>query len=123
MSGTTLTERERQYAECEVPMLSKGNAAARIIGAFFASLGQALVPGINRADAKLIRTVREIRYTKYKKAALRKSAGTPKKGDEKILRKLNKSVFVLAFETYDPDEFTRSLYEEYMKKNEGQKND
>lgn len=116
MSEISLTQRERQYADCEIPLLSAGNAAARIIGAFFASIGQAILPGINKADSKLIRTVREIRYTKYKKAVLRKLEEKPKKGDDKILRKLNKKDFVLAFETYDPDEFTEQLYEEYMEK-------
>lgn len=116
MSGITLTERERQYADCTVPLLSGGSAAMRITGAFFASLGQAFLPGIDKADSKLIRTVREIRYTKYKKAVLRKLDNSPKKGDEKILRKLNKNEFILAYETYDPDEFTQQLYEEYMEK-------
>lgn len=116
MSEVLLTEREREYADCSVPLLSAGNAAARIIGAFFASIGQAILPGTNNADSKLIRTVREIRYTKYKKAVLRKLDGKPKNGDDKILRKLNKTEFILAFETYDPDEFADKLYEEYMDK-------
>lgn len=115
MSGVILTEREREYAECSVPLLSAGSAAARIIGAVFASIGQAFFPGMNKAESKLIRTVREIRYTKYKKAVLRKLAGEPEKGDEKLLKKLNSKDFVLAYETYDPDEFTEKLYEEYMK--------
>lgn len=114
MSDVQLTAREQQYADCEIPMLTAGSAAARMIGAFFASLGQAFLPGINR-ESKLIRTVREIRYTRYKKAVLRKIGSTPKKGDEKLLKKLNKNEFVLAFETYDPDEFAEQLYEEYMK--------
>ncbi len=115
MSEVRLTERERQYADCEVPMLTSGTAVMRIIGAFFASLGQAFLPGINR-DSKMIRTIREIRYTKFKKAVLRKLENQPKKGDDKLLRKLNKTDFVLSFETYDPDEFTRELYEDYMEK-------
>ena len=120
MSKAALTERERQYLECDVPMLTGGAAAMRITGAFFASLGQALLPGLNKADAKLIRTVREIRYTRYKKAVLRKQEETPKKGDEKILRKLNKTDFILSFETYDPDAYTQELYEEYMKSHGGE---
>lgn len=114
MSKAELTELERQYLECDVPMLTGSVAAMRITGAFFASLGQAFLPGLNKADSKMIRTVRELRYTKYKKAVLRKQVGTPKKGDEKLLKKLNKTDFVLSFETYDPDEFTQKLYEEYM---------
>ena len=116
MSEIILTERERQYAECEVPLLSGGSAAMRIVGAFFASIGQAILPGTNSADSRMIRTAREMRYTKYKKAVLRKLDNKPKKGDDKTLRKLNKKEFVLAFETYDPDEFTEKLYEEYLKK-------
>ncbi len=115
MSGQTFTERERQYLDCEIPMLSPGSAAARCIGAFFASIGQAFLPGFNKADGKLIRTVREIRYTRYKKAVLRKRDNQLRKGDEKILKKLNRKEFVLAYETYDPDEFTEKLYEDYMK--------
>ena len=116
MSEIQLTEREKQYADCEIPLLTGGAAAMRVTGAFFASLGQAFLPGLNKADSKLIRTVREIRYTKYKKAVLRKLENQPKKGDEKILKKLNKTDFILAYETYDPDEFTEQLYEEYMSK-------
>ncbi len=116
MSEIQLTQREKQYADCEIPLLSGGAAAMRVTGAFFASLGQAFLPGLNKADSKLIRTVREIRYTKYKKAVLRKQDNQPKKGDEKILKKLNKTDFILAYETYDSDEFTEQLYEEYMNK-------
>lgn len=114
MSKVELTAREREYLDCEVPMLSGSSAATRIIGAFFASIGQAFLPGLNKSESKLVRTVREIRYTNYKKAVLRKLENTPKKGDDKRLRKLNKSDFVLSFETYDPDEFAEKLYEEYM---------
>ncbi len=120
MSKAALTERERQYLECDIPLLTGSAAAMRITGAFFASLGQAFLPGLNKADSKLIRTVREIRYTKYKKAVLRKQEGTPEKGDEKILKKLNKTDFILSFETYDPDEFTGELYEDYMKKHDNE---
>ena len=117
MSDAELTLREKQYAECEVPMLSGGNAAARITGAIFASIGQAFLPGMNRDD-KMVRTARELRYTKYKKAVLRKIENQPKKGDEKLLKKLNKQDFILSFETYDPDDFTEQLYEDYMKKHQ-----
>ncbi len=65
-----------------------------------------------------MRTVREIRYTKYKRAVLRKKDGKPDKKDEKLLKKLNEKDFILAEDTYDPDEYTRKVYEEYMKKNE-----
>ena len=118
MSETKLTVREREYADCQIPMLTAGNAAMRFTGAFFASIGQAILPGLNQADSKLIRTARELRYTKYKKAVLRKQEGKPKKGDEKLLKKLNKNEFVLAYEAYDPDEYTRKLYEEYMEKHQ-----
>ncbi len=118
MSTAQLTPREQEYIDCEVPMLSGGSAVMRLVGTFFASLGQAFLPGLNKADSKLIRTIREIRYTRFKKAVLRKLEDSPKKGDEKILRKLNKTDFVLSFETYDPDEFTEQLYEEYMEKHQ-----
>ena len=97
------------------PALSVKVTVSPVSGAFFASLGQAILPGLNRAESKMVRTARELRYTKYKKAVLRKLENQPKKGDEKLLEKLNRTEFVLAYETYDPDEFTEKLYEEYMK--------
>lgn len=118
MSKNELTPREREYLDCQTPMISGGNAAMRIIGGVFASLGQTLVApstAYNKTEKKLMRTAREIRYTRYKKAVLRKQNGTPAKKDEKLLKKLNEKDFVLAEDTYDPDEFTRQVYEEYMK--------
>ncbi|MBQ3264648.1 MAG: hypothetical protein IJH07_02620 [Ruminococcus sp.] len=121
MMSAGLTEREREYLDCEVPMLSGGSASLRIIGGIFASMAQAIFsPSSNygKADRGLMRTARELRYTRYKKAVLRKEAGTPKKYDEKLLQKLNGKDFVLAEDTYDPDEFTKQVYEEYMRKRE-----
>ena len=65
-----------------------------------------------------MRTIREIRYTKYKKAVLRKQSGTPKKNDEKLLKKLNQKDFVFDVDNFDPDAYAKQLYEEYMKKHE-----
>ena len=116
MSKSKLTLREQEYLDCEVPMVSKGSAAARITTGIVTSLVQsALTPGAGKADQKLFRTIREIRYTKYKKAVLRKLDGTPEKNDEKILKKLNKKEFDLGSDSFDPDEYTRQIYEEYMK--------
>ena len=115
MSDVKLTEREREYLACETPLLSGSSAAMRLVGGFFGSLAQALfTPGNGKADRGLLRTVREMRYTKYKKAVLRKQAGTPQKNDKKLLNKLNKTDFILAEDSYDPDEFTKQVYEEYM---------
>ena len=119
MSGTELTPREREYLDCETPLLSGGKAAGRIILGVFASMAQAIFSpssSYGKADRGLMRTAREIRYTRYKKAVLRKQSGTPKKNDAKLLKKLNSKDFVLAVDTYDPDEFTKQVYEEYMKK-------
>lgn len=114
---TTLTEREQEYLNCEVPLLSAGTAVMRVIGAVFASLGAAILsPGSGKADERLIRTVREIRYTKYKNAVLRKLEGAPKKGDEKLLRRLNKHEFILSYETCDSDAYAEQLYTEYMQR-------
>lgn len=113
-----ITDRERAYLECETPMLSGSQAAMRLIGGIFASFGQALFSpssSLGKADRGLLRTVREMRYTKYKKAVLRKQNGAPAKKDEKLLKKLNEKDFILAEDAYDPDEFTRQVYEEYMK--------
>ncbi len=117
MSEIIFTDREREYLDSEVPLLSAGSAVMRIIGGIFASLGQAVfMPSTSygKADRGLMKTVREMRYTKYKKAVLRKRDGTLHKNDVLLLKKLNKKDFVLAADTYDPDEFTKKVYEEYM---------
>jgi len=117
MSGSQLTDIERMYLECEVPMRSGGRAVSGMIGGFFLSLlSAAFSPGYGKADSKLMRTSREIRYTKYKKTVLKKLDGTLTPRDEKTLKKLNKAGFILDFDTYDPDKFTEQLYEEYMDK-------
>ena len=97
-------------------MVPKDAAAKRLTVGILTSLAQSIVtPGGGKADQKLFRTIREIRYTKYKKAVLRKLDGTPEKNDEKLLKKLNKMEFVLGSDSFDADEYTRKVYEEYMK--------
>ena len=116
MSTENLTERELEYLNCDVPMISGGSAAARLTTGIVASVFQAaFTPGNGKADRRLMRTVREMRYTKYKKAVLRKKEGKPDKNDAKLLEKLNSKEFVLAEDTFDPDEYTRKVYEEYMR--------
>ena len=118
--SSALTERERQYLDCAVPLLTAPRAVAKVAGGFFLGLLQAAFsPGNNKGDQKLMTAVRQIRYTKYKKAVLRKQSGTVKKRDERLLRKLNQKPFALAADTDDADEFTRKLYEEYMKQHQG----
>ena len=117
MSGAELTELERQYLECETPMLGAGKATARITMGVFSSLLQAtFMPGTSygKADRGLMKTIREIKYTKYKKAVLRKSNGQSTAKDKKTLEKLNKTYFILEPDTYDADEYTRRVYEDYM---------
>lgn len=119
MSKTELTAKEREYLDCETPLLSGKKAAVRLVTGFFTSFGQSLLmptSAYGKAERKMSRTIREISYTKYKKAVLRKQNGTPDKKDEKLLKKLNKKEFVLAEDTFDADEFQRKLYEEYMRK-------
>lgn len=118
MSGADLTPREREYLDCETPLLSGGKAAGRIFSGILATIAQSLFSpsaSYGKAERGLTRTIREITYTKYKKAVLRKQSGTPEKKDKKILIKLNKKEFILAEDTYDPDAFTKQLYEEYMR--------
>lgn len=116
MSAPELTAREREYLDCETPMISAGTAAARLITGVFVSLLQAaFTPGNGKADRGLFRTVREIGYTKYKKAVLRKQIGELTKKDERLLVKLNKKPFVLDEDTFDADKYTQELYEEYMR--------
>lgn len=117
MSNKELTLRELEYLECKTPLLSGGKATARIIMGIFASFAQAIVApstSYGKAERGLTRTIREISYTKYKKAVLRKVNGTPLQNDDKLLAKLNKKPFVLQNDTFDADEYTKKLYEEYM---------
>lgn len=119
MSEITFTEREREYLDCDVPMLTTSQIVCALSGGFLIGLLQAAFsPGNSKGDQKLLSTSRLMRYTKYKKAVLRKRDGTPKKRDAKLLKKLNKKPFVLDLDTYDPDEFAQKLYDEYMEKHE-----
>ena len=121
MSEINFTETEQQYLDCDVPMLSGGTAAMRVIGGFFASFGQSLImpsTAFTKMDKGLFRAIREIRYTKYKKAVLKKQEGTLTEKDKKTLKRLNKYDFILAPDIYNSDEFTRKIYEEYMRKQE-----
>ena len=119
MSEPVFTLREQEYLDCDVPMLTPTQAAKKLTAGFLLGLLQAaFTPGNDKADRKLISVSRLMRYTKYKKAVLRKRSGVPKKRDEKLLKKLNKQPFVLDLDTNDPDEFTRKMYEEYMQKHE-----
>ena len=117
-----LTEREKEYFDCETEMPSSGSSAVSITGSvvlsFFAAVFRAIfVPSseYNKADRRLMHNIRMRKYAKYKAAVLRKAKGEPQKGDDKILQKLNKKEFVLAQEAFDPDAYTAQLYEDYMK--------
>ena len=121
MSDTKLTLREQEYYDCTTPLLTGGRATGRVLTGVLTSLVQTVFmpsTAYNKTDRRLIRTIREITYTKYKKAVLRKLAGTPKKNDHKLLEKLNRKPFIFEEDTYDPDQFTKQIYEEYMRKNE-----
>lgn len=119
MSEIELTAREQEYLDCEVPLVSTGSAVVRVIMGIFASLLQAVfMPGINKADIALMKTIHEIRYTKYKKAVLRKLSGESTEKDKKTLKKLNEKPFVLEVDTYDADKYTQEMYEEYMRTHE-----
>lgn len=116
--STELTPREREYIACETPMISASAAILRLIAGVGASFFRAiLAPSseYNNTDSRLLRTIKEIRYTRYKKAVLRKRDSLPKKHDERLLRRLNKTPFVLAEDTYDPDAFVAEVYAEYMR--------
>ena len=121
MSENKLTLREQEYCDCKTPLLTGGKAAGRVAAGFLTSFAKSIISptsAYENADKGLMRTLREITYTKYKKAVLRKQEGTPKKNDKKLLEKINKKPFVLAEDTYDPDEFTKKIYEEYLKRKE-----
>ena len=112
-----LTDREQEYLDCEVPMLTPAKTAGKLTVGFLIGLLQAaFTPGADKGDRQLIETTRLIRYTRYKKAVLRKVSDTPKKGDEKLLLKLNKNPFVLEEETFDADAYTEKIYADYMER-------
>ena len=119
----SLTEQERLYFDCKTEAPSGKQSAAAItknmLASFFSMLFRAVLAQTSapsKADRRLFEAIKLKRYAKFKAAVLRKAAGTRRKGDEKLLKKLNKAPFVLSEETYDPDEYTRQLYEEYMEK-------
>jgi hypothetical protein len=117
LNEAVLTDREREYFYSEVPILTTAETLKGLTAGFLIGLLQAAFsPGNDKGDRKLMETARLIRYTRYKKAVLRKASGAPKKGDEKLLLKLNKNPFVLEKETFDADAFTAQIYEEYMEK-------
>lgn len=116
-----LTEREREYLDCKEPMVSTKSAVMRIVGGVFAAIGQTIVmptSAYSKTDQRIMRAARDIRYTKYKKAVIRKQEGKLTKRDGRLLEKLNKKPFVLENDTFDPDEFQRKLYEDIMKRRE-----
>lgn len=117
MSEIEFTLREREYLDCETPLLTPAKAAKGLTVGFLIGLLQAAFsPGSDRGDKRLMQTSRLMQYTKYKKAVLRKRDGVPKKGDQKLLNKLNKKPFALEAGAYDADAYTQKLYEEYMHK-------
>ena len=117
MNSVILTAREQEYLDCAEPMLTPGQTARALTVGFLIGLLQAVfTPGSSRGDQKLIAASRRMRYTKYKKAVLRKRDSAPKKSDARLLKKLNKQPFALDIETFDADEYTRRLYEDYMNK-------
>ena len=117
-----LTDREREYAACETPMLTPAETAKGLSVGFLIGLVQAAFsPGNDKGDRRLMETARLIRYTRYKKAVLRKVSDTPKSGDDKLLQKLNKKPFALEVDTFDADAFTEKIYAEYMERNHSKK--
>ena len=109
-----LTARELDYYVCETPMLSPSKAAGMLVSGFLIGILQAaFTPGYDKGDSRIIKASKLIRYTKYKKAVLRKLENKPNKRDEKLLIKLNKQPFIFDLDT-DPDEFTRKIYEDYI---------
>lgn len=117
-----LTEKELDYLNCDVPTIDGGRFALHAVRGFLIAFITAVFRALfmpssdfSKSDSRLIQHIRLRKYTKFKMAVERKAAKTPQKGDEKILRKLNRTDFVLSEETFDPDEFTRKVYEDYMK--------
>ena len=117
MTADQLTDRERDYLSCDTPMLTPAQTFKGIAAGFFIGLLQAAFsPGNDKGDRRILETARLIRYTRYKKAVLRKVSDTPKKSDGRLLSKLNKNPFVLEEETFDADVFTEKIYAEYMER-------
>ncbi len=116
--NTELTEREREYLACDTEMITRSSAVIRLTTGMVTMFFRAIfVPSseYNKTDYRFTRTIREIQYTKYKKAVLRKQSDASKPSDERVLRKLNRVPFVLEEDTYDPDRYIEEIYAEYMK--------
>ena len=117
MNDINFTEKEQMYLDCDTPMISAGTAARKLTSGILIGLATTVfAPANQKGERRIISTVHLMRDTKYKKAVLRKRDNTPKKHDAKLLMKLNKKDFVLEEKTFDPDEYARKLYEEYMEK-------
>lgn len=116
-----LTEREKEYFDCEIKAPTSASSAASITGGIALSLIAAMARAIfvpstdySKSDRRLMHHLRMRKYAKYKAAVLRKAKGEAEPGDQKILAKLNQKEFVLAEEVFDADAYTAKLYEEYM---------
>ncbi len=116
-----LTEREKEYFDCQIESESSSPSALTLIGnivmSFFAAVLRALfVPSsdYSKADRRLLYNLRLRKYAKYKAAVMRKAQGESAKGDDKILIKLNRKEFVLSEDLFDPDEYTQKVYDDYM---------
>ena len=94
-----LTEREKEYFDCDVEMPSSASSAASLFGSvalsFIAALFRSVfVPSSSygKEDRRLMHNIRMAKYTRYKQAVLRKAKDEPRRGDEKILKKLQFTV-------------------------------
>lgn len=122
MSNGEFTELEKRYLEDKTQMLSPSKTVLRYtlgaVAVVFSSLLSPSAESNNIPFSGYIKNTKKLsRYTKFKKAVLRKQNGTSKKFDSKILSTLNSTNYALDEEKGSAveDENIKEIYDEYMR--------
>ncbi len=122
MSNGEFTELEKRYLDDKTQMLSLSKTVLRYtlgaVAVIFSSLISPSAESNNIPFSGYIKNTKKLsRYTKFKKAVIRKQNGTIKKTDSKILSTLNSTNYALD-EEKEPaveDENIKEIYDEYMR--------
>lgn len=121
-----LTEKELRYIECDTPMSSLFVTVMKItIGVIISLVGLLLTAASSSspaADKFLKNTLKSAKYTKYKKAVIRKQNSASKKSDAKLLRKINSTDFVFSQTETTNDSFDEELIRIYSQHPQFRKN-
>lgn len=122
MSNQEFTELEKRYLDDKTQMLSLSKTVLRYtlgaVAVIFSSLISPSAESNNIPFSGYIKNTKKLsRYTKFKKAVIRKQDGKSKKSDSKILSRLNSSNYALDEEKDSAveDENIKEIYDEYMR--------